>query len=163
MSQYELHHFNISTTVADSQSLNKSFLEILIPSTKELVIIRDLSDIDFQLTCGTLWASIYVGSKCLTDSDNFRFVPLRGFYVHIRLQETASPGIICIGCDQCLRYWSEHGTSPIGIHSLTKVQIEMLNESTESEVSELASSTVEDTVLAILQRQSGRGITIVSL
>ena len=39
----------------------------------------------------------------------------------------------------------------------------MLNELTESEVTELTSTTVDETALAILKRQGSRGITIVSL
>jgi len=51
----------------------------------------------------------------------------------------------------------------MGKHSLPKAHIAKLNKSTESEVSELTSSTVDETALAILKRQGSRGITIVSL
>ena len=51
----------------------------------------------------------------------------------------------------------------MGKHLLAKAHIAKLNKSTESEVTELTSSTVDETALAILQRQGSRGITIVML
>jgi len=50
----------------------------------------------------------------------------------------------------------------MGKHLLAKAHIAKLNELTESEVTELTSSTVDETALAILKRQGSRGITIVS-
>ena len=47
-------------------------------------------------------------------------------------------------------------------HLLAKAHIAMLNELTELEVSELTSSTVDETALAILRSQGSRGINIVS-
>jgi CheY-specific phosphatase CheX len=49
----------------------------------------------------------------------------------------------------------------MGKHLLAKAHIAKLNELTESEVSELTNSTVDETALAILKRQACRGITIV--
>ena len=46
-------------------------------------------------------------------------------------------------------------------HLLAKDLIAQLNDSSESEVTELTSSIVEETALAILKRQGSRGITIV--
>jgi len=51
----------------------------------------------------------------------------------------------------------------MGKHLLAKAHIANLNELTESVVTELISSTVGETALAILKRQGSRGITIVSL
>jgi hypothetical protein len=48
-------------------------------------------------------------------------------------------------------------------HLLAKAHIAKLNKFTESEVTELTSSTVDETALAILKRQGSRGITIVSV
>ena len=45
---------------------------------------------------------------------------------------------------------------------LGKVEIAQLNELTESEVTKLRSSTVDETGLAILKRQGSRGITVAS-
>jgi len=70
---------------------------------------------------------------------------------------------MCIVCHQVLCHPSEHGTSSMGKHLLGKAHITKLNELTESEVTELTSSTVDETALAILKRQGSRGITIVSL
>jgi hypothetical protein len=50
----------------------------------------------------------------------------------------------------------------MGKHLLAKAYITKLNELTELEVSELTSSTVDESALAILQRQGSRGITTVS-
>jgi len=50
----------------------------------------------------------------------------------------------------------------MGKHLLAKAHITKLNKLTESEVTELTSSTVDETALAILKRQGSRGITIVS-
>ena len=51
----------------------------------------------------------------------------------------------------------------MGKHLLAKAHIAKLHKLTESEVTELTSSTVDETALAILKRQGSRGITIVSL
>jgi uridylate kinase len=51
----------------------------------------------------------------------------------------------------------------MGKHWLAKAHTAKLNELTESEVTELTSSMVDETALAILKRQAGRGITIVSV
>jgi hypothetical protein len=66
-------------------------------------------------------------------------------------------------CHQVLRHPSEHGISSMGKHLLAKAHITKLNEITESEVTELISSTVDETALAILKTQGSRGITIVSV
>jgi len=50
----------------------------------------------------------------------------------------------------------------MGKHLLAKAHIAKLNELSESEVTELTSSTVDETAWAILKRQGSRGITIVS-
>jgi len=47
----------------------------------------------------------------------------------------------------------------MGKHMLAKVHIVKLNESTESEVTELTSSKVDETALAMLKRQGSQGIT----
>jgi len=51
---------------------------------------------------------------------------------------------------------------PRPLHLQAKAHIAKLNELTESEVTALTSSTVDETALAILKRQGSRGITIVS-
>jgi len=50
----------------------------------------------------------------------------------------------------------------MGKHLLAKARIAKLNELTVSEVTELTSSTVDETALGILKRQGSRGIPIVS-
>jgi len=50
----------------------------------------------------------------------------------------------------------------MGKHLLAKMHIAKLNELTVSEVTELTSSTVDETAFAILKRQGSQGIPIVS-
>jgi len=51
----------------------------------------------------------------------------------------------------------------MGKHLPAKAHIAKLNKITETEVTELTSSTVDDTPVALLKREGSRGITIVSL
>ena len=51
----------------------------------------------------------------------------------------------------------------MGKHLLARAHIAKLHELTESEVTELTSSTVDEIALAILKRQGTRGITIINL
>jgi len=51
----------------------------------------------------------------------------------------------------------------MGKHLLAKAHIAKLNELIQSQVTELTSSTVDETALAILKRQGSRGIIIVTL
>ena len=51
----------------------------------------------------------------------------------------------------------------MGKHLLAKAQYAKLNESTDTEVTELTSSTLDETALDNLRTQGSRGITIVSL
>ena len=50
----------------------------------------------------------------------------------------------------------------MGKHLLAKAHIAKLNELTVSDVTELTSSTVDETALAILKRQGSRGMIIVN-
>jgi len=50
----------------------------------------------------------------------------------------------------------------MGKHLLAKVHIAKLNELTMLDVTELTSSTVDETALAILKQQGSRGIPIVT-
>jgi len=94
-----------------------------------------------------------ISSKRPIAWNNSRHAPSWRFYLHCGMAENGSPGIICIVCHQVLRHPSELGTSSMGKHLLAKAHIAKLNELTESEVTELTSSTVDETALAILRRQ----------
>jgi len=85
------------------------------------------------------------------------------FYLHSGIEETGSPGIICIVCHSVLHHPAGHGTSTLRKHLLAKVHIAMWNKLTKSEVTELTSSTVDETALAILKRPGSRGIAILNL
>jgi len=135
----------------------------MISCTNKYVSIRDLSHLTFQTILDAWWASMNEWLKwpiALHDSRHAQSWP---FHSHIGIEETGSPGIICIVCHQVLRHPSEHGTSSIGKHLLANAHIAKLNELTESEVTELTISTVDESALAMLKRKGSRGITIVSL
>jgi len=135
----------------------------MISSKNERVIFRDLSDLILQIIFDAWCTSMNVGSKRPIAWKNSRHAPSWRFYLHCEIEETGSPGIIYIVCHQVRRHPPEHGTSSMGKHLLAKAHIAKLNELTESEVTELTSSTVDEAALAILKRQGSRGITIVSL
>ena len=102
-----------------------------------------------------------VGSKHPIAWKNSTHAPSWHFHLHCGIEETCSPGIICIICHQLLHHPSEYTTSSMGKYLLPKVHIAKLNKLTESEVSKLKSTTIDKTALAILKRESSRGITIV--
>jgi len=159
----ELPRFLISTSLLDTRLLNTSLLGVMISSRNEHVFIRDLSDFTLQIIIDAWWASMNVGSKRPIAWNASRQAPSWRFYSHCGIEESGSPGIICIVCHQVLHHPSEHGTSSMGKHLLAKAHITKLNELTGSEVTELTSSTVDESALAILKRQGSWGITIVSL
>jgi len=160
--QSQLRCHPIPTAMSDSQSPNTSLLEVMISSNNERVFICDLNNLTLQIIFDAWWASMNVGSKRCIAWKNSRHAPSWRFYLLCGIEETGSPGIISIVCHQVLRHPSEHGTSSMGKHLLAKAHIAKLNELTESEVTELTSSTVDEAALAILKRQGSCGITIVS-
>jgi hypothetical protein len=70
--------------------------------------------------------------------------------------------MLCMICHQVLHHPLEYGTSSMGKHLLPIAHIAKLNELTVSVVAELTTSTVTETVLAILKWPGSRGIPIVS-
>jgi hypothetical protein len=136
--------------MSDSQSLNTSILGIMISCKNEPVFIRDLSDLTLQIVFDTCWHSKDVDSNRAIAWNDSRHTPLWRFYLHCGIKETCSPEIPCIVCLQVLYHQSDHGARRMGKHLLTKAQIAKLNELTESEVTTLTSSTVNETALAIL-------------
>jgi len=163
VSRVGIHSLLICTAMSDTKSLNTSLLEVMICSKNQRVFIRNLRDLTLQIIFDAWWVSMNEGSKRPIGWSNSRHVPSWRFYWHCGIEETGSPGIICIDCHQVLRHPSEPGTSSMGKDLLAKAHITKLNELTESEVTELTSSTVDETALAILKRQGSRGITMVSL
>jgi len=135
----------------------------MISSKNEPVFILDLSDLTLQISFDAWWDSMNERSKRPVAWNNSRHAPSWRFYLHCGIEATGSPGIICIICHQVLRQPSEHGTSSMGKDLLAKAHIAKFNESTETEVTELTGTMVDETPLAILKRQGSRGITIVSM
>jgi len=149
--------------MSSSRSLNTSLLEVMISCEDECFFIWDLSNLTLQIIFDAWWASMNVGSKHPIALDNSRHAPWWRFHLHCGIEDSRSPGILCIVCHQVLHHPSEHGTSSMGKHSLGKAHITKLNKFTQWEGTELTSSTVDDSALAILRRQQSRGITIVSV
>jgi hypothetical protein len=135
----------------------------MITSKNEIVFIRDLSDLTLQIIFDDSWALMNVGSKKPIAWKNSRHASSWRFYLHSGIEETGSPGIICIVCHQVLRHPSAHGTSSMGKHLLAKAHVAKFNELTASGVTKLTSLTVNETALAMLKRQGSRGITSVSV
>jgi len=133
----------------------------MISSKNGCVIIRDLSYLTLQIIFDAWWAKRNVGSKVPIAWNDSRHGPSWRLYLHCGIEETGSPGIICIFCHQVLPHPSEHGTSSMGKHLLAKAHITKLNELTEPEVTTLTSSMVEETALDILKSKVSRGISIV--
>jgi len=135
----------------------------MISSKNERVCIRDLSDLALQIIFNAWWASMNVGWKRPIAWNNSRHAPPWRFYLHCGIEESFSPGMICIVCHQVVHHQSEHGTSSMGKHLLEKAYITKLNKLTELGVTELPSLMEHETALPILKRQGSHGITIVSL
>jgi len=113
--------FHIPTAMSDSQSVNTSMPEVMISSKNECDIIRDLSEITLQIVFDAWWASTNVQSKHLIAWNNSRQAPSWRFYLLCGIEETGSPGIICVVCHQVLRHPSEYGTSSMRKHLFTKL------------------------------------------
>jgi len=149
--------------MSGSKSLYTSMLEVMISFKNERVFIHYLSDLTLRIIFEVWWASTNVGSKRPSPWNNNSHMSPMPFCLHCRIEETGSPGIICIICCQVLRHPLEHGTSSMGKHLLAKAHIAKWNELTESEVTELTSSTIDHTALTVLMWQDNRESTIVSL
>jgi len=134
----------------------------MISSRNGRVFSRDLSDFTWQIGFDAWWASINEGSKCPSAWNNSRHAPWRRFYLHCATEKTGSPGIICIVCHQVLRNPSEHGTSLMEKLLLAKAHIAKLNELPQEEDFKLASTTADETELAMLNRKGSRGIRFLS-
>jgi len=94
--QVGLPSFQIPTTMSDSKSLNTSLLKVMISANNDRVFIRDMSDVTSQIIVDAWWASMNVDSKPSIAWSNSRPAPLWQFYLHCGIEETGSPGIICI-------------------------------------------------------------------
>jgi hypothetical protein len=105
-------------------------------------------------------------NACLKGSiawHNSTCVCLWHFYLHCRIEETGSIGIICISCHQVLRHASKPKAMSLGKHWLAKEYIAKLAEFTKVEVTESSCSIVEESCFAILQRQRSPKITMVRI
>ena len=145
VTQVKLPTVQFPTTMSDTKSLNTLLREVMISSKNERDIICDLSDLTLQIIFNASWASMNVGLKRPITWTNSRHAPSWWFYLHCGIEETGSPGIICIVGHQVLCHSSEHGTSSMGKHLQAKVHIAKLNKLTVSEATELTCSAVDET------------------
>jgi len=134
----------------------------MISSKNECVLIRDLNDLTLQIIFNDWWASMNVGLIRSIARNNSRHASSSWFYLYCGIEETGSPGIICIIYHHVRRHQSEHGNSSMGKHLLPNAQIAKLNQLTESEMTKLTSWTVDETGLPILKGQASQGIRMVS-
>jgi len=134
----------------------------MITSRNNRIFIRDLSDLTLYILFAALWSSINVHSKHPIAWNNSRHESSWRSYLHCAIEQTSSPRIICIVFHQVFCHPSEHGTSSMGKYLLVKVHIIKFNISSQSDDTQLTSSTVNKTAFSILQRQGNRGIPIVS-
>jgi hypothetical protein len=146
-----------------TKSSKNSLLEVIICSINEFVFIRNLSNFTLHIFFDTWWATMKISSKQPIAWNDSRHAGSWQVHLYCGLEQSSSPGIVCIICHQVLRHPSEHGTSSMGKYLLAKAQIAKLSEITESEDTELTSSIMHESALAILKMQGSRGITIVSL
>jgi hypothetical protein len=136
----------------------------MISSKNEHVFSCNVSDLTLQIIFDAWWVSMNVSSKRSIAQSFSRYTPSWQFYMHCGIEETGNPGMICIICHEVpCNDPSEYWTSSMGKQLLAKAHIAQLNELMLSEVSELTSTTLDETALAILKRQSSCGITLVSL
>jgi len=91
-----------------------------------------------------------VALKCLIPWKHSIHASSWRLYLHCGIEETGSPGIICIVCHQVLCHPSGHGTSSMGKHLFTEAHITKSNQMTQSEVTELINLMGDNTALAIL-------------
>jgi len=148
--------------MSDLELFNTSILEVIISSKNECVFIRDLDDLTVQIIIKVWCASIKVHSKCLIASNNSRHTSSCRFDLNFEMEETGSPGIVCIVCHQLLGHSSKYGTNSMGKHLLAKAHIAKLNKLAKLEVTILTSSTVDETALTIQMKHTSEGIKIVS-
>jgi hypothetical protein len=87
-----------------------------------------------------------------------KYVSSWRFYLHCKIEETDSPGFMCIVCHQVLRHPSEHGITSMRRHLLAQALILKLKELKESEVFQLTESKVDVMAVAILKRQGSQVI-----
>ena len=106
-----------------SKSLNISLLQVMISSKDEHVFIWDLSDLTLQIIFDAWWASVNIGSQRTFAWNYSRHGPVGRFHLHCGIEGTGIPGIICIVCHAVLCHPSEHGTSSMQKHLLTKAHI----------------------------------------
>jgi hypothetical protein len=82
-----------------------------------------MSDLTMEMIFDAWWASMNKGFEQHIAWDNARHAPWCKLYLHCGIEETGSPGIICIVRYIVLRRPSESGTSSLGKHLPAKVHI----------------------------------------
>jgi hypothetical protein len=130
VTQLEIQSNEIPNTMSESKSINTLLLEIIISSKYESITIRDLNNHTLQILSNPWWASMNVDLRLSIAWDKSSHTPSWRFYLHCRIEETGSPGIIRIVCYQFLHHPSEHDTSSMGKHLLATAHITKLNKLT---------------------------------
>jgi hypothetical protein len=126
----------------------------MISSKNEHVFISDLSNCTLLSIFEPWWVYMNEGKMQPIASNNSRHTLSCRFYLHCRIDATSSAGMVCIICHQVLCHPLEYVTSSIGKHLIAIVHITKLNELTESELTELTSTMVDETALASFKLQA---------
>jgi hypothetical protein len=153
LSRVESLGFPIPTTMLDSTSLNTSLLEVIISSKNECVFIYNLSNLTLQIIINALWGSMNAGFICPAAWNYSRYTSAWRMYLRCGIEESSSPGIICIVCHKVLCHPLADVICSMGTNLLAKAYIVHLNIFKESEVTELTTSTIDETAPANLMRQ----------
>jgi len=147
--------------MCDFKCVYTSLIEVMISSNNEGVCIRDMNDLTLQIIFEAWLTSINVDFKLSIAWNDFRHASCQRFYLHYWVEETGSPGIICIIRHQVLRYPPEHVTSSLWKHLLAIAHIAIWIQLIESTIYELSQSTFDETALAILMTKGSWWMTIV--
>jgi len=115
----------------------------MISSNNAHVFVRDLRDLSSPVILDTWWASMVAGLNCSMAWNNSRHAASWHFYLDCGIDNTGSPGIMCIIGYQVVRHPSDHWTSSMVKPLVAKWHIAKLNKSTKLELTQLSSSTVD--------------------
>jgi len=127
------------------------------------VFIRHLRNLTLEIIFNAGCTAMKVGSKCHIGWNKFSHATSWQYNFHCRIPQNGSTGIICIICHQVLHHLSEHETSSIEKPLIPSAHIAKFNVLTVSEVTELTSSMVDETAVAILRGEGSWGISILSV
>ena len=119
-----LHHHNLTIFPHNLRVYRHLRLSVTLTSSMHPTLFLSTLRYTTHSSSRDTWrASMNVGSKRPIAWKHCRHASSRRFYLHCRIEETGSPGIICIVCHQVLCHPSEHGTSSMQKNLLANAHI----------------------------------------